>query len=275
MRGQGGYIVMDLPPFSNVVASGLATNQLNNLLGYTIDSIILELGGGALTKAMLTNVKLIANEKPIFEDTGARIDSRMQYRGIAANAAYLDLDFSEKRARTIVGQKTGCIDTVSSGILKLSMEVTIAGATTPTLSGYAVVSAAPQHADYGRLIAKVINSTQSPAAAGEFPFPMQFGARRGAFVKRVHFFGSTVTAVRVKKNGIEIFKATDARNDFLQGEFVRTPQANIFTIDFVVDGNMTEALALENVQAMDWLVTVSGAGNVIVVTEMLDLLENH
>lgn len=272
---QAGYLLIDCPPFNNVAASVKATVKFDNLIGYTIDRIILQLGGGN-TKANMTNIRLLANEKAIFEDTGARADSRMQYRGIAASATFLTLDWSEIRARTITGQRVGSIDTVSAGISKLSAEIDLGAGVAPTLTAKAMVSAAPQtDPHFNRLIAKVLNKTINPGAAGEFPFDFGYQRVPGSFVKRVHFFGATVTDARVKKNGIEIFKASDAQNDFIQGEFIRTPQANVFTVDFIVDGNLSDALPMATAQSMEWYVTVSGAGNVVVVTELLDLLENN
>lgn len=275
-RSQAGYLCIDCPPFANVAAAGLATAKFDNLIGYTVDRIILELGGGAFTKAMITQVRLLANEKEIFNDTGSNADSRMQYRGITANASYLTLDFSEIKARTIVGQRVGAIDTLSAGINKISAEVTIAGATTPTLSAFAMLSQAPQQdPNYNRLIAKVLNRTFNPGGAGEFLFDFNYQRVPFSMVKRVHLFGATVTAGRVKKNGIEILKATNARKNFFQTEFGRTPQANVYTFDFIVDGNMSDALPMANAQSMEWYVTASGAGNIVMVVELLDLLENN
>src|SRR3990170_1402503 len=100
-----------LTPFDNVVATGVATlDVLTNIGGKVLNRIILTLGGGALTKAMLTAIQLRASDadkggKLIFDSTGARTDSRMQYRGIAANAAFLTLDFNEIRSKSVKGQK--------------------------------------------------------------------------------------------------------------------------------------------------------------------------
>lgn len=262
-------------PFSNVAASSKATAKFNNLLGYTIDRIILTLGG-TFTKAQMTGIKLLANGKPIFEDAGSRVDSRMQYRGIAAAATQLTLDFSEIRSKTIIGQGVGGIDTVSSGIRDLACEIDIGGATNPTLAALAQVSAAPQaDRSYAGLISKVLSFTQNFAAAGEFPVEIPYGRQAGALIKRVFFFGSTVTAARVKKNGIEVFNRSDALNDFIQGEYQRVPQSNIYCIDFIEDGNLSKAHNAANAQTHEWYLTVSGAGNVTIVAELLDPLGNN
>lgn len=259
-------------PFLNVVGTGMATADLSCFFGYTIQRIILQLGG-TFTKAQMTGIRIKANSKTIYDDTGARTDTRMQYRGITAGAAFLTIDFTEIRARTIIGQMLGGLDT-TKGITSLLMEVDIAGATSPTLTMWAEVTG-PQTGPEAFLIGKALNVTQNFAAAGEFPVMLPFGRLAGTLIKRIHYFGSTVTGARVKKNGIEIHNSVDAQNDFLQAEYQRTPQTNVYHVDFVVDGNMSNVLNAANATNMEYYVTVSGAGNVTAVVEMLDPLANN
>ena len=281
-RSQLGYITIDLESFENVVATGVASARWDKVLGRVVDRVILTLGGGALTKAMLTNIRILANEKVIFEDTGSRTDDRNEYRGITSAAGFLTLDFNEIRAHSDMNKVAGALDCPQSGIRKLSAEVTITGATTPTLTAQAMLHESPASGDprFNRLIAKVLNKTWNFGAAGEFPFPLALQRHPLTLVKRVHLFGSTITAARVKKTGTnnvtdEIFKGTDAQNDFIQTEYGRVPQANVYTIDFMPDGDVRECLPLADALGMEWYVTVSGAGNVIVVPELLDPLENN
>lgn len=263
-------------PFSNVVANGLATIDFRSLFGYNIDRIILKLGGTALTKAMLTAIQLKANAKLIYDDTGSRVDTRMQYRGIAADAAFLTLDFAEIRSKTIIGQKLGSIDT-TFGIQSLTGEITIAGATAPTLEAWAEVDVANSAQPIGEraLIAKVLNYNQNIGAAGKFPLSIPYGAQGGSLIKRLHLFGSNILDVEVKKNGLTVHESVDAVNDFIQKEYQRVPQANVYTLDFVVDGNQSGVLNAANANSMEYYVTTSGAGNISVVAELLDPLQNN
>lgn len=270
-------------PFQNVVADGKATINFANLLGYTVEAIFLELGGTALTKAMLSDIDIKANAKTIYKDSGSRADDRMEYRGETADAAYLVLAFDESRARSelrgetvIDGEKIGSIDT-TFGIQSLTGEVTIAGATAPTLKAYAEVSKAPMDDSRFRgLISKVFNFTVSPAAAGTFLFEVPHGRQRGSIVKRVFLHGSTVTGYEVKKNGVTIQKAaTAALNTYQQKREGRVPQANVQCIDFIKDGNQSSALNAYDANSMEWYMTVSGAGNVTVVVELYDPLNNN
>jgi hypothetical protein len=276
-------------PAQNVVANGKATINFANLLGYTVEYILLELGGTALTKAMLTDIDIKANAKTIIKDTGANMDSRMQYRGETANAAYLVIAFDESRARCEVrgrskdgalnvvdGEKIGALDT-TFGIQQFTGEITIAGATAPTLNAYAELSAAPAADDRFRgLIGKALNFTVSPAAAGTFPFDVPYGRQKGAIVKRIFLIGSTVTGYEVKKNGITIMRSNSvALNNYTQTREGRAPQSNIQVIDFIKDGNQTAALNAFDANTMEYYMTVSGAGNVTVLVELYDLLNNN
>lgn len=261
-----------LLPFSNVAANNTATLSMLNLLGWSIDRLVLQLGG-TFTKAQITGLRIKANAKTIFDDTGSRIDTRMQYRGIAAAATFLSVDFSEIRAKTIVGQKLGSLDT-TAGIRQLTMEVDIGGATSPTLVGFADLSEPQIGSNAQALIAKVLNVTQNFGAAGTFPFEIGWGRKTPTILKRLHFFGSTVTSVEIKKNGISVFEnLPDAVNDFIQGEFQRTPQSNVYTVDFIQDGNQSNALPLAPNVPYEVYVTTSGAGNVTCVGELLDPLD--
>lgn len=267
-------ILKKLLPFVNVVAAGLASVDLRNLFGYAIDRVHLQLGGTAFTKAMITVLQIKANGKIIFDDTGSRIDARMQYRGETASVAFLTLDFDEIFSKTIIGQKLGSIDTLA-GIQSLTAEVTIAGATAPTLAGFAELSAPSNDADRF-LMAKVLNFNANFAAAGKFPMAIPYGKQGGTLVKRLHFFGTTITSVEVKKNGISVFEDVPvALNSFLQTDYRKVPQASVYTVDFIADNNQSGVFNAANAQTVEYYVTVNGAGNVACVAEMLDPLTNN
>lgn len=279
-RAQAGYQdLISLAPFENVVATGIATARFDSLLGRTVDRIILNLGGTALTKAMLDSVRVLANEKPILDDTGTRINNRSVYRGETADAAFLILDFAEIRAHDNRDKWAGSLDTLSSGIKKLTCEVTITGATAPALSAQALTRPSPQSASalYNRLVAKAVAKTITYAAAAEQAFPMNFVRDPASLIKRVHLFGSVVTAARIKKtwtNGAtaEIFNSTKTRSNFILTDYGRTPQTDVMTIDFMPDGDVRGALPLGDALAMEWYLTTSGAGTVTIVPELVEPL---
>lgn len=262
--------------FQNVVASGIATCDLNGLIGYTIERLMLRLGGTSFTKSMITSIVLKANGKIIYDTTGPRLDTRNQYRGITAAAGFLTIDFAEIRAKTELGQNLGCMDT-TQGISNLKLEVTIAGATAPTLEAYAEVNAPqldPAQAQTRGLIAKVHATTLTVGAAGTFniPVPHLAPADGGSIFKRIHFFSANMTGLLIKKNGIVIEESVKALNDFNQGEYRKVPQAGVYTFDAIVDDVQSQILNTRNAQTMEVLATFSAGETITVEAELLEPL---
>jgi hypothetical protein len=268
---------LKLLPFNNVVANGLATLDLNNLLGWTIERITLVLGGTALTKAMLTGIQIKANGKIILDTTGARLDAAMQYRKITANAGFLTIDFSEIFSKTELGQSLGALDT-TAGIKSLKMEVTIAGATAPTLQGYAEVSK-PQvdkaELPTRNLIARRHSSTITIGAAGQFSLPVPHieVAAGGSLYKRWNIFSANMTGLLIKKNGIVIEESTKALNDFNQTEYGKVPQAGLYVQDFIVDNNQSQILNTRDATTMEVLGTFSAGETITIEAEVLEPLD--
>lgn len=266
---------LKLLPANNVLATGLATIDLSNLLGTSIERIFLQLGG-TFTKAMITLIQLKANGKIIWESTGAAIDARNAYRGITASAAFLTLDFAEIFSKTELGQNLGNIDT-TAGINSLKLEVAIAGATAPTLQGYAEINLPqtdPAQANSRALIAKVARSTITVGAAGTFSLavPHFAVADGGSLFKRIAIFSANMNALVIKKNGIVIEDSVKALNDFNQAEYKRVPQTGLYMVDFVVDGNQSQLLNTRDAQTMEFLATFSAGETVTIESEVLEPL---
>lgn len=263
--------------FVNVVASGDASNEITP--GKTINNLQLVMGGTAFTKAMLTMFKLKANAKTIFEGSGTQIDKINTYRGLTANAAYLDVAFEDLTGLDIADRQVGALDT-TIGIANLTTEVTIAGATAPTLKGI-LYEQAPQRAQDGSisplagLIAKQLRYPFSVASGGQLPLNFPFGQKNGAIIKRVHVFHTgNMTGATVKEDSVVIHESLKADNEYEQIRKKRTPQANMYTIDFVLDGDMRKAFDTTRSSSVEWLFDFSAADNGHVVIEYIDRLGN-
>jgi hypothetical protein len=258
-------------PFSNVVAAGVATANITP--GRTIERIVLELGGTAFTKAMLTLVELKANGRTFFKGSASQIDKVNKYRGITDDAAYLTLDFTEIKGRDKLDQLVGGFDT-SKGISNITIECTIAGATAPTLAMYVVESGA-QQGDYSPLMSKLLRYSFNTSVGGQILVPLPF-SDRGAAIKRIHFdcAGGLMTDLEVKENSLTIFEASSAVNEFIQGEHGRVPQTDWFTADFIVDGNQGNCWDTRNAKSIEVLPTFSAAESGYILVEYYDILNN-
>jgi hypothetical protein len=269
-----GKITRKALPYSNVVPAGTATNQI--ITGKTLNNLQLELGGTAFTKAMISLFELKANAKVIYTGTGAQIDKINAYRGIASSANFLDIAFEDLTGLDQYDRMVGSLDT-TAGIVSLTSEVTIAGATAPTLAAL-LYEAAPQSASqatqpFAGLIAKTLRYPFSIANGGQLPMTFPFG-RTGAIIKRVHVFNTNMTGATVKEDSVVIHETTAAENSYEQSRHGRVPQAGMYTIDFLQDGSVRNAFDTRASNSVEWLFDFSAADNGFVLIEYLDVLGN-
>jgi hypothetical protein len=231
-----------LNPFNNVVASGIANCDLNPLLGTTLECLNLTLGG-TFTKAMITLIQLKANGKVIFETTGTNLDLLENYKAYAtADATKLSINFMEPKAKTVNAFQAGSIDlSPDSGITNLRLEVTISGATSPTLYGVAEVSPAidiPSERAIRFLIQRRHRNTQTIGAAGTFSLqvPHLDPSGGGSVFKRIAIYSANCTAIKAMREGITEFEVLKADNEWIQKKALKTPQTNLVVFDPILDG---------------------------------------
>lgn len=284
-------MLLKLVAFNNVAANQTATlDMLSLTAGKVIDRVMLLLGG-TFTKAQINDIRIKANGKIIWNDNGDRTDKRMQYRGLAAAANKLTIDFTEPRAKNQLEQLLGALDTTRSGIKTLMMEADIGAATNPTLAAWAELSwqttqiEATENNPYGGadLIGKVLNFPHQVAATnGKYPITIPYGAQGGSLIKRIHLVppasGIVINGFEIRKNGVTVFDSTKDMNDFVNTEFQRVPQTGWFHYDAIKDGNFfTNLLNAADAKTMEFYadVTVTTPGTVQVVVEMLDPLANN
>jgi len=264
-------------PFSNVVPNGVATNNITP--GRTLETVSLRLGGTSLTKAMIDLVKVKANGKVIIEGSGVQLDAMTKYRGQAVDAAFLDIHFSDFSMLSEFDRMVSAFDT-SVGIANITTEITIAGATAPTLTPILLESAQQKSRDgsaapFAPLFRKVLRYPWNIATGGTLPVTVPFGPQNGSIIKRLHVFhGGNMTGATVKQDGMVVHESVKAENEYAQKRHGRVPQANVYTLDFVMDGNIAKALDTRSARSLEWLFTFSGADNGYVIVEYLDTLAN-
>lgn len=264
-------------PFANVVANGQSTNNVTP--GRTLEVFRLRLAGIALTKTMITLFKLKANGKPIIEASGTQIDKINAYRGEATNAAFLDLQFADYTGLSEIDRQVGSFDT-GMGIANITTEITIAGATAPQITPILIESANQKTANGGSAghapyIAKLLSYPFNIGSGGKLPITVPFGPQNGAIIKRMHVFHTgNMLGATVKQDAITVHESVKVENEFDQVKAGRVPQANCYTLDFCLDGNVSKALDTRDAKSLEWLFDFSAADNGTVVVEYLDPLNN-
>ena len=232
-----------LDPIQNVVNSGIAIADLTKLLGTVLEKLTFTLGG-TFTKSMITSFVLKANSKIIFETTGSRLDAQNLYNGQAADVTILKVDFMDRKAVTVNARQAGAIDlSVKSGITTLRAEITIAGATSPTLVGFADVSPPTNdeaEAGIRWLFARKHATTQVIGAAGTFNLnvPHLDPAGGGSNYRRIFIHSANCNAIKSQREGVTEHELTKLQNEAAQKDNFKVPQANLVVFDPVQDGQL-------------------------------------
>jgi len=264
-------------PYSNVVANGTATNNIT--VGKTLNTLQLKLGGTALTKAMITMVRMLANTKTIIEGSATQLDAINAFKGLTTNASFLDLAFEDLTGLDLLDRQIGSLDT-ANGISLLTTEVTIAGATAPTLAGRLIESAPQNDASgnptpYSGMVSKILRYPFNVSTGGDLPVNLPFGKERGAIIKRIHVFhGGNMTGALVKGDSITYHESLLAENNYELTRNKRVPQANVYTLDFIKNGSVRDALDTRGLLSLENIYTFSAADSGYVLVEYLDTLNN-
>lgn len=268
-----------LDPFQNVVATGVAICDLNKLLGTCLEKLTLTLGGTAFTKAMITKIELKANGKVIFETDGSKLDASNLYRGFSTDATILKLDFMDRKAVTVNARQAGAWDlSVESKITSLRLEVTIAGATAPTLIGFADVSAPtsdPAEAGIRFLGLRRHRATVVIGAAGTYaiPVPHLDPAGGGSNYRGIYLYAANCTAIKTMREGVTEHDLLKLQNEAAQKDNFRVPQASLIAFDPVQDGTLGgrtwDTRPGSGVRSAQFYATFSAGETITVETEEL------
>jgi len=277
--------IRKLEPFQNVVATGRAVLNSKLVLGNVIERIYLVLGGGAFTKAMITAVRVRLNGKVVFGDvSGTILDLIQRYTLLNNTAGYLTIDFTEPVARSIQGQLMGAINTVMAGVNDFVIEIDIAGATTPTLDAWVQLRAPSSMSPangfdpaLAPVIRALIPTTLTPTAAAETQFDVNFGSGGNSLIKRLYISSTILTSFRVKRDSLDIFEAVaSALNTYIELDYGRVAQANVYVYDPLMDGNQSDAVPTRRPDQtpanFQFLFTQSGAGTHTVFADVYSTL---
>ncbi|MCU7841827.1 MAG: hypothetical protein KZQ94_20935 [Candidatus Thiodiazotropha sp. (ex Troendleina suluensis)] len=272
-------LTREMPAFNGVAANSRAT--LNIPIGNTIHELILSLGGGAFTEQHISAIRVKGNGRQLWEGSGDRLDIMNQFEGMAISGGTLirlpferfGLKTRDAVEMTAIG--TGMTQNMDRNspaynpmpLTTLQVEVDIAGATTPTLSAKAILSAP---SPLGTLL-KRREYTYSPAGAGNYEIA---DLPRGDVINRIWIFSDQLNGVMLDRNNFRVFERTAAENNLIQSDGVRTPQANLFVIDPSENGNGGEWL-ISNVNDFRLILDMAAADTVTVVVDYLGGLQGN
>jgi len=263
-------------PFTNVAANSTALLSALDM-GETCNALVLVLGGTTFTKAQVSQIKVKLGGKVIADFTGTELDTMNKHMGRADDADKLSIHFDDPNARTINGESIGAIDT-SLPYSGFSVEVTIGGATAPTLECWMVKSAPKKDPATKGMFRAYLKSEESFASAAKHNLTPAVGSDMGNLIARLHVFHTNLTHFEVKKNGLNLLEDIPVGvAQFLYDELNRASQSGHFCFDPVFDNNQSNAVSTVkpdgSLANMQFRGTFSDADTVEVISELYTTLE--
>jgi len=250
-----------LPSLSNVAAGSTAV--LNLPLGRTYENLKLEYSG--ITLAQMKNIQLKANGKTFqkFKD-GNEIDAINKYYGRQAANGLLTLWFVQPEMKTARDERITALGTADLKTLTLEFDVDAAAAN-PQVKAHALQSEA---SPFG-LCTKILRFPVNSAVTGVQEIDnLPTGSAR---IKAIHLFKPDVSKVELELNGFLAYEAEKRLSEQNQKDYGRIPQSAAAThLDFVLEGDMSQAVVTQGVQDFRLRQTLATAGATNIVVEYYD-----
>ena len=276
---------IELNQFPNVAANAPATLVTDELVGKSLHAIVLERGGTAFTNAHIGNVEVRVDGVDIVEGiSGDQLVALNLYDGLPDVTNYTVIYFGDPTARTIRGQHLGNID-FSIYPKPLEIKIDIGAATAPELQAYALTGVPKLDMGIGfneveaaRMRALLRTVIQPSAAIKRKTYGLTLGSRAGVRLRRAAFFHANLTSVELKKSSLMKFDdISNALNNAIAQQYARAPQAGLYVMDSVVDGNQGEAETTVDGDGKPWnmqlALTTSAGDTITAFSDVHGLLE--
>ncbi|OEG72319.1 hypothetical protein BEL05_04910 [Shewanella colwelliana] len=238
---------------SAVVAGALVTITLP--LGATYDQVLL--GYTGVTLAQIKNIRVKVNNDVIqeFADGQALADFNKYYKRNSV-AGLLDFYFKQPEMKTLAEQRMFGLGT-ANGMPKTPEQVPLMPAVTSATITFEIDAgaAAPN------ITCSAIQSDPAPLGNiikfKRFPLSLNAGTNvidnipKGfdARIKAIHIVtAATVEKIVTKVDGTEIAELKQTIVEKIQVDNGRAPQADIYTTDYVMEGDMKQSISLLNVR---------------------------
>lgn len=237
---------MDLTDLQGVAPGNVATLKLpTGQNAPTYDLIRLALTG-TMTPAHIEWVRGKINGRIFLDEgTGTEIQDRDDYRGIFTEAGFLNIDFTEPKARN--GAAEQLVAAIPGSLCQsLTFEIKLAAAA-PAL-GRIAASVNYRPPTNNPFVRKMLALPQAFSAAGTDGAPnilyLPYG-QQGGKIKRIWLKETTagnITSAQVRIANNVVFQATRLQLENDQKRNGLVPQAGLLVIDFIEDGNLASLL---------------------------------
>ena len=278
--------IQHLEPFLNVAASSRAVLNSKKVLGNVVERVYLVLGGGN-NIANLSTIRIRLNGKVVFGDiSGSQVNLMQRYLLLQNTAGFLTLQFSEPTARSIQGELMGALNTNAAGVNDFVIETDLGAGVAPTQDAWvqlrAPTSMLPQAGfdpSLAPILRAVIPTVITETGAGEFQHDVNYGSGGNSLIKRLWIFSSILTSFRIKADSLDIFESvTAALNTYIELDYAKVAQTNLYVYDPLMDGNQSDALPTRrgdrSPRNFQFLFTASGAGTHTVFADVYSTLDS-
>lgn len=278
--------IQHLEPFLNVVASSRAVLNSKKVLGNVVERVYLVLGGGN-NIANISAIRGRLNGKVTLGDiSGSQVNLMQRYLLLNNTAGFLTLDWSEPVARSIQGQLMGALNTNAAGVNDFVIEVDLGAGVAPTMDSWVQLRSplAMRKEDgfdpgLAPILRALIPTVITETGAGEFQHDVNYGSGGNSLIKRLWIFSSILTSFRIKADSLDIFESVaSALNTYIELDYGKVAQTNLYVYDPLMDGNQSDALATRrqdrSPRNFQFLFTASGAGQHTVFSDVYSTLDS-
>jgi hypothetical protein len=235
----------------------------------TIDKVHFFLGGG-LTKADITRIEGKANGVTFFVDDATKLKVRDDYASIFSDASIVTLDFTEPNTRG--GAPAQYLASIPRNLLSsLTFEVTIAaGANAASTMRAKAEYRGPTQNEF-ILRRKDFNIALPIVGENDLILPSDVN---GGLVKRiwVHHTGN-VNKAELRTDAVPILRTSVADLQYAQKRNKVVPQANLLTLDFLLDGNLMNMLDTSKVSEAFMRITTTAADTAKIYIDYIDSIK--
>jgi len=275
----GQRITKKIQAPEGVAAGQTATTKLATGLKYHELQVVTN-----MSLADMKEIRVVANNKVIHRYSAAERDTMNKFYGLEAFTGILMIPFDRKSLKVrnmeeITGLETGVRGSTGEQISALYLEIDIdENAISPTMDVYATTS--PVTGEGVGTVMHVKKNTRNAAGSGELEISdLPFNEPTAAALNSVFFFPKdkggnpvAINKITVERGLYKVYERTKALNLFMLKNGERTPQANVWTVDFTENGYGANALDLRGYQDFRYRLDMAGAAQIPIVSEYLGIL---
>lgn len=229
---------------------------------------------GAVTlETAVSEIRLVANGKPIWAIRGTELNVHNQFESRAAAAGIFTLDFDRYNLRARAAEEFTSLGSGAANdptpLTTLTVEVDLSAAVTGGTISSRMRQSESRPLGMFKKLRRYVNQFTGAGTFEIDDFP------KGDLINAVYFFESAndIDRVRLERDDFVMFDRSKELNSRIQSDGVRTPQADLYVYDTSEDGNGTDQLVTRGVNDLRWFLELDGTMTVTSLVEYIGTLE--